>query len=411
MLSGDPHVTDFYGTKFDLHTPGVYQVVKTQEVDVQTTVKHCGGRNLQRLGGRIVGCNSLLQIKLNGGDHVVSMAVDSAYRNSQGYVDGVAKTRHETIRLGSTTVSVRGKNALVVHTPEFEFHMTGKIWNGRGKGSAYLDITVRAKRLIGSVPGVCRGNGVVCSGFTGRSEEEQEELQLGSANTSDEQEEQDEQDELQVESSRRRRRRSRRRRARRAQRNFAECTNYRLGAAQAIPFKTAAAAAPPVALPGFGNLISKNKPASQVSEGWSGRPSRAVDGNSNGSYGSGSCTHTGVATRAWWKVDLRATYAVDKVVVWNRVDCCASRLNNFEVLVDSQLCGKVGHAHRSNTVSCHKKKGRSVTVRLAGRNYLTLCEVQVYGGTCSEEQEQLQLGSGVSATERCEVRLEMKACI
>lgn len=211
-----------------------------------------------------------------------------------------------------------------------------------------------------------------------------------------------------MESSRRRRRRSRRRRrdrrrrARRAQRNFAECTNYRLGAAQAIPFKTAAAAAPPVALPGFGHLISKNKPASQVSEGWSGRPSRAVDGNSNGSYGSGSCTHTGVATRAWWKVDLRATYAVDKVVVWNRVDCCASRLNNFEVLVDSQLCGKVGHAHRSNTVSCHKKKGRSVTVRLAGRNYLTLCEVQVYGGTCSEEQEQLQLGSGVSATERCE---------
>jgi hypothetical protein len=130
-----------------------------------------------------------------------------------------------------------------------------------------------------------------------------------------------------------------------------------------------------------------------------------VDGNSDGLYRSGSCTHTNRANRPWWKVDLKATYAVDKVVVWNRADCCASRLNNFEVLVDSQLCGKVRHARRSNTVSCHKKKGRSVTVRLAGRTYLTLCEVQVYGGTCSEEQEQLQLGSSVSATERCQQAL------
>jgi len=600
VLSGDPHVIDFYNTRFDLHTPGVYQLVKTQEVDAQTTVKHCGGRDLARLGGRIVGCNSLIQVKLNGGDHVVSMALDSAYRSSQVYIDGVAKSRRETIKLGPSTVYVRGKCTLVLHTPEFEFHMTGRIWNGKGRGSAYIDTTVRAKRLIGSVPGICRGNGVACSGFT--RQEEQEELQLGSTNTGDEQEEQEEQDELQLSSSRRRRRRnrrhSRRRRARavrrrraRAVRSYAECTNYRLGAAQAIPFK-AAAAAPPVALPGFGtcstpaacatatrglttckisgwhslvserkgwalcpqtlvstggktcsehckkfglqcaraqdnvggsckldkrhtrkstgnngcdqrwsnqvcecgkpcgtellpgcyvktptncpkqsfsapdytrdtwgeanrnaakdknaclvtrkkeydswcgssdttmkfvpgavntvhtvarrgcsrtsNLISRNKPASQVGEGWSGRPSRAVDGNSDGRYRSGSCTHTNRANRPWWKVDLKATYAVDKVVVWNRADCCASRLNNFEVLVDSQLCGKVRHARRSNTVSCHKKKGRSVTVRLAGRTYLTLCEVQVYGGTCSEEQEQLQLGSSVSATERCQQAL------
>jgi len=527
VLSGDPHVIDFYNTRFDLHTPGVYQLVKTQQVDAQTTVKHCGGRDLARLGGRIVGCNSLIQVKLNGGDHVVSMALDSAYRSSQVYIDGVAKSRRETIKLGPSTVYVRGKGALVLHTPEFDFHMTGRIWGGKGRGSAYIDTTVRAKRLIGSVPGICRGNGVACSGFT--RQEEQEELQLGSTNTGDEQEEQveqEEQEELQLSSSRRRRRRNRRhsrRRRARAVRSYAECTNYRLGAAQAIPFK-AAAAAPPVALPGFGtcstpaacatatrglttckisgwhslvserkgwalcpqtlvstggktcsehckkfglqcaraqdnvggsckldkrhtrkrtsnngcdqrwsnqvcecgkpcgtvntvhtvarrgcsrtsNLISRNKPASQVSEGWSGRPSRAVDGNSDGLYRSGSCTHTNRANRPWWKVDLKATYAVDKVVVWNRADCCASRLNNFEVLVDSQLCGKVRHARRSNTVSCHKKKGRSVTVRLAGRTYLTLCEVQVYGGTCSEEQEQLQLGSSVSATERCQQAL------
>merc|ERR1712216_507470 len=45
-------------------------------------------------------------------------------------------------------------------------------------------------------------------------------------------------------------------------------------------------------------LLSRGKPTYQGgwgggrSEGWSGRPSRAVDGRTDGRYGKGTCTHT-----------------------------------------------------------------------------------------------------------------------
>jgi hypothetical protein len=57
------------------------------------------------------------------------------------------------------------------------------------------------------------------------------------------------------------------------------------------------------------------KPATQSSTGWDGLSNRAVDGDTNGNYGAGSCTHTQKQANAWWAVDLQATYAVDKVTL------------------------------------------------------------------------------------------------
>eukprot|EP01052_Picozoa_sp_SAG31_P050844 SAG31_NODE_11797_length_997_cov_1.448775_1_plen_113_part_10 len=51
--------------------------------------------------------------------------------------------------------------------------------------------------------------------------------------------------------------------------------------------------------------LATGQPASQSSEGWDGSPGRAVDGNVNGAYGAGSCTHTN-ASPSWWQVDLGA---------------------------------------------------------------------------------------------------------
>jgi len=65
--------------------------------------------------------------------------------------------------------------------------------------------------------------------------------------------------------------------------------------------------------------------------------------------------------------------------VWNRVDCCTTRLNNFIVSADEHKCGEVAVAKRKNVVKCNNFKASSVTVSLKGKNYLTLCEVQVYG--------------------------------
>ena len=63
---------------------------------------------------------------------------------------------------------------------------------------------------------------------------------------------------------------------------------------------------------------------------------RAVDGVKNPSLGSGSCSHTGYNTNAWWRVDLGATYTVGTVRITNRDDSC-SRLNNFDVKVGTSI--------------------------------------------------------------------------
>merc|ERR1712224_325451 len=105
-----------------------------------------------------------------------------------------------------------------------------------------------------------------------------------------------------------------------------------------------------------------------------GVAARAVDGNTNGRYGGKSCTHTRRQRRAWWQVDLGKVRSVKRVVLYNRVDCCRSRLNHVNVLVDNSLCGSIGHwgRIRSKAVNCGCKRGRRVKVQLKGTNYLTL---------------------------------------
>jgi hypothetical protein len=47
--------------------------------------------------------------------------------------------------------------------------------------------------------------------------------------------------------------------------------------------------------------------------------------------------------------------------------------------VDTQQCGTIGTAVSVNTVSCASKIGQVVTIQLQGTNFLTLCEVEVWG--------------------------------
>jgi len=130
--------------------------------------------------------------------------------------------------------------------------------------------------------------------------------------------------------------------------------------------------------------LAYHKPAYQQNVGFGGTPDRAVDGVTLGAYSSGSCCHTKREKGAWWKVKIakgREKYVVKKVVVWNRSDCCQTRLKNFRVKVccPNRQCGKViKFPEARNEFHC-KRKGRWVQVELLNKNYLTLCEVQVYG--------------------------------
>ena len=60
-----------------------------------------------------------------------------------------------------------------------------------------------------------------------------------------------------------------------------------------------------------------------------------MDGNKNGNYHLGSCTHTNWdwKTKPWWRVDLGKPSKVAQVKLVNREDCCFSRLRDFNIQV------------------------------------------------------------------------------
>jgi len=78
-----------------------------------------------------------------------------------------------------------------------------------------------------------------------------------------------------------------------------------------------------------GVSIAVGKPAEQSSTSNEAGPERAVDGDVNGAFPEGSVTHTIDNQEAWWEVDLGKAYPIDRVVLWNRTDCCGERLEGF----------------------------------------------------------------------------------
>ena len=122
----------------------------------------------------------------------------------------------------------------------------------------------------------------------------------------------------------------------------------------------------------------------------------AVDGNTDGNFFDGSVTATNLDSNAWWQVDLGASAAVSSIVVWNRTDCCGSRLNDYWVFVSDTpflptdtpatlqvRAGTFGShqmaAPNPSTTIAAGTQGRYVRVQLTGANYLSLAEVQVFG--------------------------------
>lgn len=60
----------------------------------------------------------------------------------------------------------------------------------------------------------------------------------------------------------------------------------------------------------------------------------AIDGNTSGDNSQDEITHTGFNDSApTWEVELDDTYDIQKIVLWNRTDCCPQRLTNFSVFV------------------------------------------------------------------------------
>ena len=84
-----------------------------------------------------------------------------------------------------------------------------------------------------------------------------------------------------------------------------------------------------------GRNVARFGKASQSTLSNGGVPERAIDGRTNGDYGSGTQTHTRTdASDAWWEVDLGSERVIDSVVIWNRTEGqLGRRLDNYTLKV------------------------------------------------------------------------------
>jgi len=162
---------------------------------------------------------------------------------------------------------------------------------------------------------------------------------------------------------------------------------------QTLPFFLYTGSETPV----FASNLALNGSASQSSTEYGGVASRANDGNTDGNWGGSSVTHTAESEeKPWWKVDLGADAIIERIVIWNRKDCCTGRLTNCQV----QIIDSSGSVVDSRTIqnSSGKTKiefkfddviGATVKIQKLGQDSgkpFSLAEVQVFGFVVEDEK-------------------------
>lgn len=142
--------------------------------------------------------------------------------------------------------------------------------------------------------------------------------------------------------------------------------------------------------------LSYGKPASQICNYGSGyRAGNGVDGVTRNKRR--FITHTCKTSNAWWRVDLGGPKEIDHVVIWNRPDCCQSRLSNFYVkFLDEDMdlvkqlyhpggLGLVKTLYLSDYLEEEEEGNTVVTARYvqleltASRDVMSVLEVKVMG--------------------------------
>uniref|UniRef100_A0A671RVL3 Fucolectin tachylectin-4 pentraxin-1 domain-containing protein n=1 Tax=Sinocyclocheilus anshuiensis TaxID=1608454 RepID=A0A671RVL3_9TELE len=137
----------------------------------------------------------------------------------------------------------------------------------------------------------------------------------------------------------------------------------------------------------YGYLAAGAAIQSSTSEDWFAE--KAIDRGLQQLYT--GCSSTLNETNPWWRLDLLHIYRVSRVVITNRKDCCAERLNGTEIRIGNSLenngtsnpiCAVIPAipAGESYSYSCDGMEGRYMNLIVPGdMKILTLCEVKVYG--------------------------------
>ncbi|PIK53985.1 hypothetical protein BSL78_09122 [Apostichopus japonicus] len=162
--------------------------------------------------------------------------------------------------------------------------------------------------------------------------------------------------------------------------------------------------AAPTSTPITSTLLSEGKEVSQSTTlnkfGFAGEASLAVDGNLEPRYRQRSCSSTERELDGWWAVDLGGIHNVEYVEVVNEFDN-PLRIRRTEVSVGMvltdlstfEVCGviKKNEAQKSILdptrtirVDCPQDlHGRYVRLQMKRRDFLTLCEIRVWGTEAS----------------------------
>ncbi|XP_072047541.1 uncharacterized protein [Amphiura filiformis] len=139
--------------------------------------------------------------------------------------------------------------------------------------------------------------------------------------------------------------------------------------------------------------------SSQSSIGFGGTPALAVDGNTDGDYFHGSCTHTVDGNNsAWWAVDMQQLYCVGRVVIYNRNDCFMSecygdrldgaiiRAGNDSNTLNNPVFGRVDATAGDVIQLTCGLVGRFISVH--NNQDIHICELKAYAGDCKTTREQ-----------------------
>ncbi|XP_034089828.1 uncharacterized protein LOC117557984 isoform X2 [Gymnodraco acuticeps] len=138
------------------------------------------------------------------------------------------------------------------------------------------------------------------------------------------------------------------------------------------------------------NLAVQGK-AAQSSVHGNANAYKAIDGNRASNWGQNSCSHTANDLNPWWRLTLPKTHKVFSVKITNR-DAYHQRLDGAEIRIGNSLVNNGAENPRfavitsipaGETVEFHDDNGmdgRYVYIGVPGRReYLTLCEVEVFG--------------------------------
>ncbi|KAK2174249.1 hypothetical protein NP493_816g02032 [Ridgeia piscesae] len=140
--------------------------------------------------------------------------------------------------------------------------------------------------------------------------------------------------------------------------------------------------------------IALRRPSRISSSKNGGTADKANDGNINGIFRRGSCTHNDDSLKPWWAVDLESERLVLSVHIYNRVDD-PNQLhdlllglkdtwptnNGSSLVAMDAMCGTLVGPQRSARlmIQCEKNAvGRYLVIQNDGRSALPLCEVEVF---------------------------------